>query len=343
MGFLTGSATTIDDLFTQISTFLTGSPGWTQDGTVGAAGFGFSKNNIFAQFRYDGTSPVGAGRHLAVYQSLGYTGGLFPGEHPDDSGNGFEDSDSNVADSSLDNERGCTDFGDGPFENFWVFQDTGPDEVSIVVEVRQDEFRHFGFGLLDKFGDGYTGGEYVYAQRWLGSSANDTTAHILLDGKASSLTQNLAAQSAATIHLEGLQGQDPASKWGICFANLGASGAQVGTDGGGNPRVLCPGTARAGFRARNFGGFGGTSTTGLIPGTPVGTFYVKPQDGIECMYLGDMVNARMVNVRNFQPRQEVSISGDDWLFFPVSIRTTETASPPSRSSFVSGVMYRKVP
>lgn len=340
MAFQQGSATDLDDLFNDLATFLTGALGWTLNGTVGSTGFGFSKGNIFVQFRYDGSSPPAEGRTLAIYQSLGYDSSA-PGGNPDDSGSGHFQASGTPADSTLDNSRHISNVGDGPFPNYWFFADTSPDYVHIVLEVRTDEFRHFGFGLLDKFGDNWTGGEYVYGHKQSSSNPTSPVDYVLIDALANLATGvNANADDVATVHVESLPGQDPTSKWGISWSNLVAS---PGTDRAGNPRVLTIGGARGGFIAGPQGGFGGSAATGLIPLVPMGVFYVEPQTGLRAMFLGWMKDVRLANMRDIQPRDEINIGGDDWIFFPTSIRTLQTVSPPLRSSFVAGIAYKKIP
>lgn len=341
MAFQQGSATDIDDLFGDLDTFLTGALGWTLNGTVQNTGFGFSKGNIFVQFRYDGSSPVAPGRHLAIYQSLGYDSSV-PGDNPDDSGNGFRQISGTPADASLDNSRGCSDFGDGPFPNYWFFADTSPDYVHVVVEVRTDEFRHFGFGLLDKFGDNWTGGEYVYGQKATSTNPTSLIDHVGLDALAAvQLGADDNRDDTATIHIEGLPGQDPAGKWGVSWSNLNSA---AGVDRAGEERALTIGGARGGPVTAPMGGFGGSAATGLIPMQPINVFYVEPGvSGQRAMFMGTQKDVRMVNIRDIAPRAEIMISGDDWVFFPTSIRTLQTGSPPARSSFVAGIAYKKVP
>lgn len=336
MAFQTGSATDIGNLFTQLNTFLSGL-GWSLDGPVDSAGFGFNKGGVFVQFRWDGTSPAAAGAHMGVYQSTAYDGaGTRPGSHTGDSGQGASGG-ATISDNAIANSRNVSNIGGGPFPNYWFFADTSPvDYVHIVVEVRPEEFRHFGFGNLEKFGDGWTGGEYAYGHRWGTTSPTDTRGNILFDGLSTSVSNPVSRLMAASLRVSGLPGQDPSSIWGVSFANPATT---AGDDRSGNPRVHTIGTARGG-PASSFSGFTSAATAGFVPMTPVAVYYVN---GLRAMLLGHQRDVRMVNMRNISPREEITISTEPWIFFPTSIRTIQTSGAPTLSSFTQGIAYKRIP
>jgi len=148
--FETGTATGIADLLTKLGTFATAVAGvWVQDqlDTVGGS-FALHKSTggveIWVSFRWDVATP----QHLSVHQALGYTGGNQPGNHPNDSGNGYNANTSHV-DTSLALERHVSDLGTGPFPSYFFFEDNH--YIHVVVEIVTDEFRHFGFGLLNPY------------------------------------------------------------------------------------------------------------------------------------------------------------------------------------------------
>lgn len=340
MAFLTGTATSLDDLFSQLSTLITGTPGWTLNGSIASTGFGFSKGNVFVQFRYDGTSPPPEGRSVAMYQSLGYTG-TTPGNETDDSGNGHFDATPPVADSSLDNERCIHRIGDGPF-TFWFFVGDTTDYVHVVVEATTGSYRHFGFGNINKFGV-WTGGEYVYGQHHSETPSSTSSAEtVLLDGLFRDLG-NPNRRRAATVHIEGMPGQDAASKWGICWNSTSETGTtRIDDDRGGNERVFCFGGARGGAIASRFGGFTSNGSSGYVPLIPINLFYGERPTGSRIVYLGSMADVAMVNIRNFTPGQNLTIGSDTWFFFPTTRRTTQSSGAPDDTSFTQGIAYRRV-
>lgn len=334
MSFQTGSATDLDDLFDKLATFAVAN-GWTEDEDETNDTPAFSRGNVFVQFRYDGSSPA-ARRSVAMYQALAYDGvATVPGAHTDDSGNGF--SSASPSDFNLKGQRCISDMGDGPFPNYWFFEDDSDvPYIHVVVEIATDEFRHFGFGNIKKFGT-WTGGEYVYghSQDTGTNGARATTASVLLDGLMSDISPANEARKCATLHMEGLPGMGASEKWGQVWGNS----TSIPNDRAGQDKMWVQGGFRAGPVARFWGNFNGTSLDGLIPGYQIALFYVD-LDNSHAYYLGHQLDVRGVNVRHFTPRQEVVIGSDTWVFFPMSIRTATLTVP--LSSAYSGIMYRKV-
>lgn len=68
MAYQTGTASSMNDLVSQLFTFATGN-GWTQDKLDTANGqAALHKDNVFVSFRWNTATPL----HLAIYQALGY-------------------------------------------------------------------------------------------------------------------------------------------------------------------------------------------------------------------------------------------------------------------------------
>ena len=197
MAYQTGSATDLEDLVSDLFTFLTGATAaWTQDELDTTNNYGtIHKNNVYVSFRWD-DSP---GNYLAVYQSLGWTASTLPHNQDDDSGQGDTT-------TPIGSGRGCNMLGAGPYTAYYFFaSDSAPFYCHVVVEPSSGRYRHFGFGELDKEGD-WTGGEYCYAHYWDQSSIQvDLTTSTLhsfgMDGNSQTTANN------ATIHAEGLPDQ----------------------------------------------------------------------------------------------------------------------------------------
>lgn len=333
MAFDTGSATDLDDLFSTISTFVQ-SHGWTEDELNTTTGcFALHKNSVYVSFRWDAAGTV---NNVSMHQALGYTGGNEPGDHPDDSGNGYNATTAHT-DALLDNERCIRDLGDGPYPSYFIFEnDSGPAYVHVVVEISTDVFRHFGFGELDKFGDWDTasGGEYVYGHYKELSTATATTDTCLLDGLFSDTTGD-DDRRAATVHMEDWPNQAGTSKWGQIWGNRTSADPDA-TDA--TAKVKVQGGFRSGPVARHFGWLSAGSTSGLIPMYPVGIFYDdEPNDF--AYFMGWQADVRGINIRFFAPKDTVVIGSDTWYIFPTTQRTLDNVT---ERSYYQGIAYKRV-
>lgn len=330
MAFETGTASSLADLVTKLCTFAVAN-GWTQDqlDTVGGSfalhktGSGFS---IYVSFRWDTATP----QHLSVHQALGYTGGNQPGTHPNDSGNGYNATSAHT-DTLLDDERYVSDLNDGPFPSYFFFEDPSTHHIYVVVETAAEIFRHFGFGWLVKSGD-WTGGEFAYGHRQALTTSHDAlddNDNTLLDGHSSDTDYQ------ATVHCEGLPGQGGTGKWGIAF---GSSGVSTGTDAASVARERLQGGFRAGPEAAEHGRFAGSALTGNVAMYAINVWH-KRTGANEVRHLGYMPNVRALNIRNFQPKEEILFDGDTWVIFPFARRTTDNIA---NRTYYSGIAYRKV-
>lgn len=331
MAFETGTATDLDDLFTKLLTFAVAN-GWTQNEGVSADRPALSKGSTFVQFRYDGTSPA-ARRSVGVFQALGYiNSSTAPGAHTNDSGNGAGGA--SVTDASIALQRCIVRMGNGPFIGYWFFENNAsPSYIHCVVEIATNEFRHFGFGEISKFGN-WTGGEYVYGHHLDSGvvATRSTNASVLLDGL---YTPSSNTRRAATIRAEGLPGQAAGSRWGQVWASIGV----LPNDTAGNAKIAVQGGFRGGPTAQVWGNFNGASDTGLVPMYPITLWYVDLTNS-RVYYLGAMADVRGVNIRNFAPKDTIAIGADTWYIFPTSIRTDNTAL--AENSGYQGIAYKRI-
>jgi len=330
----TGTATDIDDLFDQLITFATAN-GWTEEEPTSTnSSPALSRGDCFVQWRYGGTSPP-TNRTVSMTQALAYiNSSTDPGNHTDDSGNGEETT--TPTDAVLKAERCISDFGDGPF-SYWFFEDDADQPyIHVVVEVRTEEYRHFGFGTISKFGS-WTGGEYAYGHYQAAGGTNGATlasATVLLDGLYEDATVS-TAKRAATIHIEGMPNQAAAGKWGqVAGGNSARPDDRAGED-----KIRIQGGFRSGPVANSWGNFSGAALDGLVPMYQIALFYVDEVSD-HAYYLGNMIDVRGLNNRHFTPGEEVVIGSDTWVVFPMSIRTATLTV--ALSSAYSGIAYRKV-
>jgi len=336
MTYETGTASDLVDLLTKLSTFaVTTHGGWTEGYLNTTNGwFELHKGSLSASFKYTKT---GTPTVISVHQATAFVGtGTAPGAHTADSGNGFNTTTTGHTNANLEGERCVRDIGNGPFPAYYFFaDDTDNDYIHVCVEVSTGTYRHFGFGILDKIGNNWVGGEYAYGHyqdAGASSVAVDPNTQTLLDG----LNASGDALRAATLRItSGLANQSPAV-WGVSSA---LATANLLTDTAGNVRRQIHGGYRSGMAARGFGNPIGNFSSGAIPLYSIAAFYRDPSNP-RVYLLGYMPDVRGCNIRNFEPAQEVTIGTDVWKFFPLSIRTTALVT--GRTQY-SGIAYRKVP
>lgn len=326
MAYETSTASDLADLVQKLFTFAVAN-GWTQDRLDFVNGeAALHRNNVYWSMRWIVATPL----TLSHHQALGYTGGNDGGDHPDDSGNGYNDA-TTKTNALLDNERSVPDLGDGPFNYHFFESDV---YLHCAVEISSGVWRHFGAGTLTKRGD-WTGGEYVYGHVHVSGNLTSTTNTTLMDGLFNSTTDAVKRQ-AATLHVEGLPGEAGSSKWGNIWGNKSFTTAEP-TDDAGNAKVTIQGGYKAGPIAQHFGFLPAGSTSGLVPMYQFALFYLEAAS-TRAYLLGYMPDVRGVNIANFAAAQEVSIGSDTWVVFPDSQKSTSGTN----ASFNRGVAYKKV-
>lgn len=327
MAYSTSTATDLADLLSDLMTFATAN-GWTQDllDTVNGE-LALHRSNVYVSMRWIVGTPLA----LSVHQALGYTGGNDGGEHPDDSGNGYNGVTAK-SNGLLDDERSVPDIGDGPFTYHFFESDT---YLHVAVEISSGVWRHFGFGVLNPKRGDWTGGEYCYAHHHASNSLTSTVNQNLLDGLFLSTTDSVKRR-AATLHAEGLPGEPGASKWGQIWGNKSATTTEP-DDSAGEDKVTLQGGYKAGPIAQHFGFVAAGTTSGLVPMYPLAIFYLRASSA-EVYLLGFVPDVRGVNISNFSPGQEITVGSDTWVVFPDSQKATSGGN----ASFNRGIAYKKV-
>lgn len=321
MAFQTGTSTDLADLIADFLTFATAN-GWTQDENDTVNGHvGFHRNSVFVQFRYDVATP----QELSIYQSLGWiSAATDPGSHTDDSGNGYNGP-SAWSNALADDERHVADIEDGPFTRWFFEADT---YLHVVILISPGVYRHFGFGQIVKTGD-WTGGEYCYGQNNVGAGLR-TDETVLLDG---GLTASGSSRQAATIHMEGLPGQDVASEWGQIWGTASARP----DDTAAHVKAMVQGGCRGGPTGLDFGNLGGLPTTsGFLGPYPIELYYMDLVAN-DVFYLGHQPAVRVVNMEFFAPGDTIVVGSDTWYIFPAS----QKALSGGNSSNNLGIAYRR--
>lgn len=333
MAFQTGTSLTIENLMTQLSTFLQAN-GWTQNffnsgdpGTIG-----FSKNQMFVSFQWSETAD-GLGT-MALYQARAADQAptTDPWTATGDSGSGVASNIVNSFDDGL-----CVNNFAGPHTNYWFFeQDSAEAYVHIVVEVDAGRYRHFGFGEIDKIGD-WVGGEYIYGIKlFQGSQSDDPTSPFHNIGIDSSNSQ-ASTDGGTTIRVEGHTGEPSAATIWAHFLNS----ASVGNDRAGNPRWRGFGGWRY---SKEFGSFSWlrlSEASAFKPMFPISLEIINTTGAPDQVYrIGFQPDVRLVNIGNLTPAQIINIAGDNWYFFPIIRKQRLQLN--TEESYNWGVAYKRV-
>lgn len=311
----TGTATSQEDLITQLFTFATAN-GFTQSeldltnnrGTLNRTTGGAQ---LFVHFAWDGSDAD----NIAMAQSLAFSGpSVNIDAHTNDSGNGTEA-------ASLADERRVSGIGNGPFTGYHFFADTTPSPYCyVILQYASGLYRHFGFGIIDKIGD-WTGGEFVCGHVWNDGGAlddPDSTRHTLMMDAVHTSQSGNDERAPGTLHAEGLVDQ-PGSpgRWLNVGTGFGGGSGWNGTDGDAEDRGICVGGFRGGYWTNMFGRVNPSLLNGFIPLIPIPLVYENRTPAPDThTLLGFMPNVRHVQMANFTPGQSVVVGSDTWVILP---------------------------
>lgn len=208
------------------------------------------------------------------------------------------------------------DMGAGPYTSYhiWVGDEDGQDYVHLTVEKTAGEFRHWALGKLVPYGS-ITGGVYC-----------DSTF----------LSDNTSFRNQP----------DAAAHRHLCDANCNGTLGHVWVDYDGKintwQRLQTAGTLTSTFHTgstrtegfyANFMNIGYQRWNFRTPQWPM-VYFANRASSLRSP-IGRMPNIRAINMRNFFPGQEVTISGDTWKIFPVFQKQTEVVA----NTIVSSGLY----
>ncbi len=294
-------------------TLFPGDPVSTSGGTGTGATLNVEFRAVFVSVDW-GSTP---GR-FKFHQALGFSGGA-PGTHFADSGSGAT--------------RFVGQISTGPYIGHSFFTDASGSYIHVALEHATGNYRHFGFGTINKTGT-WTGGEYLVAHQ-LGldggvtSDPFDNRHNFLFDAR-----HVTNGDKANTMHLEGLPDQDASSKWGVFYVG---SPTFRGNDTVGNARVDLLGGHRDGFLHNAFVRFSANPNSGFVPFFRIHVYIFI---GVEFRFLGDVLDIAGVNMQFINVEEEFTIGADTWRVYPW-VRKTNTGSQEESENM--GIMYKKVP
>ena len=359
MAFTTDTVTSLSNLVDKLDIWMAAN-GWTSEHkdlltTVGTGGeWAMRRTSGATNLRFSASwDAAGTPTKLALYQYVdqNYVIGNRPWGQHNDSGNGLM---ATTPDSSISNERHVILTGT-PIR-FWAFE--GDHYTYIVVKTTADEYAHFGFGLLDKQGGDWTGGEFVYGQRNSGTSGNsqavrDDRTH-LLDGYFNDTgdTGGLSNNSeliAATIHCESLPNQPTNGQWAVSMGGKAASPQtdfgfdRQSNDGSSSDiaRVNFTWGLRSGPWAATYYRAHGADQTGEVRFWPIGMTYVDDSTGdLHGVPIGWMPEAFGCSLAQYTG-EDILLDDDSkqYYIFP-AYKRWPSSGPETGTSGYLGVAYR---
>jgi len=329
MSYQTGTAIHLDDLLAQLSTFAQAN-GWTQNKVVAGSGDGasselyLSKGVSFFAFEailttgtniYHGVSQAIDHPFLRLYGATGFDGGalvnLQPGTHT----------------PSVE-----TNWLLPNMTAYHFFTDATKTYLHIVVETTANEFRHFGFGVLDKIG-AYDGGEYTYGTRW-------SQAFSFIDVPGAGQGQ----------HGNPWTNGGPANANPFIRANVDGSDWKIAQGGTATTNWFPPLAHNAqGEPLGNFFGFSTSTFPIASPNRFNSTVVLYPlpchisRSPTQRAPIGKPFDVRACNIQNVVPSSLLTFGGDDWLLFPNVEKKDPLLRDDLPNSAWMGFAYLKVP
>lgn len=334
---VTGTAVSVADLMTALSSFATTGLGWTQSYV--------STDRLFLtsliggvqsamSFRWD---QAGTPANLGIYQARAFTSSSdAPGNHTDDSGQGIITG----TNATLATGRHAP-LINGSMD-YWFFGLSNSRYIHAVVKVAATDYVHFGFGNLSKLGQ-WTGGEYSYGHHYNSSdqhgAAIDLHSSYLLDGLADAASGGLdslgGAAFRASVHMEFVPGQVTTSKWAV-IGNFATTGAQADRAGGTRNKVY--GGFRAGMTARAFGRWGSDTHVGLLPLYPIALVARTSGTTEDLTLIGSMRDVQGASMQFFNAGDVLVTGGESWMLFPTRRKGGDGAA--AGTTYYSGIAYK---
>lgn len=334
MPYETGTASDAQDLLQKLETFLTvESPSpWTVVQSVTAAspgGLYISDDNDLAVQLYLNGKDDG----FYVHRSEGYDSPVdplptnLPGAHQ----------------SIITRGHQCDLLGTN-YEAYHFYSNFDPTAGPIychgVVEIQSGWYRHFGFGILDKFGT-YDGGEYSYGHYHDQGSNSDQPYNVShawpFDGIGTSnvATGRFCVRFRPNANGWGGTVQSPLQAWAITVqSNI--------TDADGRLMTFLRGGVRQGYYMNHFFEMVNSSAyNGFKPLVPIPVFvYDQPPAPDEYYLIGYGPDIRMINMDGITPGQSLTIGADTWDCYPMGRKRDQLDN--IEGTGVVGLAYKRL-
>lgn len=355
MAFTNDTVTSIANLVDKLDIWMAAN-GWTSEHkdlltTAGTGGeWAMRRINGATQLRFAASwDAENSGQYLSLYQyyDQNYVVGDRPWGQDHDSGNGFAGT---TPDNSIKLERHVLL---GTPIKFWAYEDD--DYTHVIVQVSADRYVHFGWGMMDKFGSDWDGGEYCYGQKnnnavFTGNTVIWDETSYMIDGHFNDLVESSTAMEllAATIHCEGLVNQPANSMFAVSMGGKGVNFQTVfgndrqSNDGVSNdePRVLFTWGVRAGPFTGALSRLNGTDISGHTSIWPIAPTYVDTTTGnIHGFPIGQMKDVGGINIKDWVAGDTILLGGDTWRIFPAE---KKWISAEAGTSSWLGIAYKEV-
>ena len=308
MAFETGTATGPEDLLTKLETFIQSvSPqGFTIERPMtdrSPYDFAISDGaNLHVQLHGNGTTD-----RIYVHQSTGF----------DDSGVPNEPGQSQTSIINGHEINRMT----GPYTAYFFYANfdpaIGPLYVNVVVEFNAGEYRHFGFGQIEKFGS-FSGGEYSHGHFWATGSQDDINSinhRVAFDGIGTTGNTSRSRMFLDVPTLSGWNGvvESPQSQWG-CPGN-----SAHGLDPSGANFMRIQWSSRQAYYMHHFYEVGGSSQfNGFKPMMPILCWLIDDDPTPDEYYLlGFAKDVRDISMDGVISGQQLTIGGDLWDVYPM--------------------------
>jgi hypothetical protein len=340
MSYQTGTATDIDDLITKLDAFITGTPGWTQlllDTTNNRAGWSKldSDGRGWTQYTYmnwDSTNIKHHGSKNAPGSPIPTFGTYLDPAHFDSrDGQGFT--------NGMLTNLGVS----GPFPAYHFFEDD--DYVHVVLEYSSGLFRHFGFGRLALVGNRLRRGEYVYNAYWdTGNSADNAAAAVHQNGMGC-LYYNSTGRRGHRLLIEDYANGESwdGSPQPVWHANMVTDQPGSQGDGLGLVQPALRSYGGSGHPQACIMGIGPSQFDGYVPLYP--NFVMSKDVDVTpdtMRLIGYVKDTYTVNIRGFEPGEEITIGGDTYVVFPQIRKTIPNPADNTAQSGSVGYAYKKV-
>lgn len=307
MSYQLTSATDINNLLDKLATFATAA-GWTVD--YNAAGpprqIGLHLGNCAIALggrtsEMSLTHVVGSTTYYDAVMSMALSTSITPGNQA------FWGHPGSLVTTESDTDRIRVNDLYGSFSNVWFFSDDAS-FIHAIVQMENDRYTHFGFGVLDKVGMthsdiGWAAGQY---HEWWpnGTSSNDpeSTSHFF---------GQLAREAGSHVYIPS----------GVLPSGYPAAGVYKGSS------YLTLVMTRANADSDHWASSTGKLLDFFMPVhnqlTTGGTvLYGVPwlmqesSSGLSHVYLGHLPNFRIANIEQYSPAEELTYGSDTWMIFP---------------------------
>lgn len=340
MAFQQTSATDWDDLLSVIATFA-GTAGWTVDyDQTGQAAFTNGVAAIAIGTRV-GQNPITRTVGPDTYDDAILNCALADSINP--SNVAFWGHPGSLVTSPTDPDILEVNDLHGPFNNVWLFSDTSPAWIHVVVQSAGDRYTHFGFGVIDRLSASTPDCAFAIGTNYLwwpdGVNSNDpaSSQHIvglILDGTNAAHIRVPAGVLPVGFPAAGIY---KANHFNVSMTR-GYTAANHWATNEVETRFLDFFLATA-----NQSVTGGTSLFALPALMLNATSAASAQ-----VHLGNFPGVRLVNISEYTPGQEVTFGTEEWLVFPLKRKGLEentrfgTNPQPEVNTTITGFAVQKV-